>query len=431
MASSQIEQDNRRYAVAAAVPMLEPADSQEAYDFLLQAVEISERWQVPVLFRVTTRICHSKSVVRPRPPSDGVRLPSFTRDVRARVMIPAYARPAHRRLRQKLEEIAAWNEAGPLNPVHQGGQGLGIITSGVCYAHARDAAPEASVLKLGMTYPLPLERMREFARSVERCFVLEEGDPYLLEAVRAAGILAEGKAAMYRFGEFDVARVRRILAGDTAAEPVRPPGKPPQLCDACSYRVVFSTLSRMKAIVAGDIGCYTLGALAPFEAMDTCVCMGASLGVGLGLRHVLPEEQARRVVSIIGDSTFVHSGILGLVEMVYNPPPNGHVLIILDNYTTAMTGHQEHPGTGRALDHHPTGRVVFEDLARSLGIRGVHVIEPRVGSDDFEQLLNRCLASGRLEVIIVRRPCILIAKALKEYERQARDEECECTCQSA
>jgi indolepyruvate ferredoxin oxidoreductase, alpha subunit len=431
MASSQNEQDNRRYAVAAAVPMLEPSDSQEAYDFFLQAVEISERWQLPVLFRVTTRVCHSKSVVRPCPPSSGIKLASYTRDVRGRVMIPAYARPAHRRLRQKLDEIAAWNETASLNPVHQGGRQLGIVTSGICYPHARDAAPEASVLKLGMTYPLPLDRIREFARSVDRCFVLEEGDPWLLEALRAAGIEAEGKAPMYRFGEFDVARVRRILEGDTSPEPTRPPGKPPQLCDACSYRVVFATLSRMQAIVAGDIGCYTLGALAPFEAMDTCVCMGASLGVGLGLRHVLPPEQARKVVSIIGDSTFVHSGILGLVEMVYNPPPSGHVVIILDNSTTAMTGHQEHPGTGRSLDHQPTGRVVFEDLARSLGIQGVHVIEPRVGSDDFEQLLTACLASGRLELIIVRRPCILIAKALKEYERLAREEECECTCQTA
>ena len=430
MASSQNEQDNRRYAVAAAVPMLEPGDSQEAYDFFLRAIEISERWQVPVLFRVTTRVCHSKSVVRPCPPTEGIKLASFTRDVRGRVMIPAYARTAHRRLRQKLEEIAAWNETSSLTSVHEGSRQLGIITSGICHAHARDAAPEASVLHLGMTYPLPLDRIREFARSVDRCFVLEEGDPWLLDAVRAAGIEVEGKAPMYRFGEFDVARVRRILDADTSPEPARPPGKPPQLCDACSYRVVFSTLNRMQAIVAGDIGCYTLGALAPFEAMDTCVCMGASLGVGLGLRHVLPPEQARKVVSIIGDSTFVHSGILGLVEMVYNPPPSGHVVILLDNFTTAMTGHQEHPGTGRSLDHQPTGRVVFEDLARSLGIQGVHVIEPRVGSDDFEQLLKSCLASGRLELIIVRRPCILIAKALKEYERQARDEEGECACQS-
>ncbi len=433
MASSQNEQDNRRFAVAAGVPMLEPSDSQEAYDFFLQAAEISERWSIPVLFRVTTRVCHSKSVVRPGPPVAGLKPPSFVRDVRGRVMIPAYARLAHRRLRQKLAEIAKWNESGPLNVVHEAGRSLGIITSGISYVHARDAAPEASVLKLGMTYPLPLDLIRSFVAFVERCFVLEEGDPYLVEALRAAGIPVEGKAEMYRFGEFDVARVRRILAGATTAEPAKPPGKPPQLCDACSYRQVFGALNKMQAIVAGDIGCYTLGALSPFEAMDTCVCMGASLGVGLGLRHVLPPEQAKRVVSIIGDSTFVHSGISGLVEMVYNPPPGGHVLIILDNSTTAMTGHQEHPGTGRTLEHGATGRVVFEDLARSLGIRQVHVVEPRLGSDEFESVLQRCLESGELAVIIVRRPCILIAKQLKEWERhqhdkQEKEAECECAC---
>jgi indolepyruvate ferredoxin oxidoreductase, alpha subunit len=172
--------------------------------------------------------------------------------------------------------------------------------------------------------------------------------------------------------------------------------------------------------VAGDIGCYTLGVLQPFEAIDTCVCMGASLGVGLGLRHVLPPEQARRVVSIIGDSTFMHSGISGLVEMVYNPPPDGHVLIILDNATTAMTGHQEHPGTGRKLGHEPTNKIVIEDLARSLGIKRVHVIEPRVGTNDFERVLDECLASKELCVIIARRPCILIVKRLRELEK------CEC-----
>jgi len=171
--------------------------------------------------------------------------------------------------------------------------------------------------------------------------------------------------------------------------------------------------------VAGDIGCYTLGVLQPFEAIDSCVCMGASLGVGLGLRHVLPEDQAKRVVSVIGDSTFIHSGINGLIEMVYNPPPNGHVLIILDNSTTAMTGHQEHPGTGRSLNHDPAGKVVIEDLARSLGVKRTFVIEPRFGTNEFETLLDDCLNTNQLSVIIARRPCILIAKQLKQYEAQA------------
>jgi indolepyruvate ferredoxin oxidoreductase alpha subunit len=321
-------------------------------------------------------------------------------------------------LRQKLAEMSEWNEDCELNRVLPGGKSLGIITSGISFMHAREAAPEASILKLGFTHPLPLRKIAQFAAGVERCVVIEEGDPYLADAIRAAGIPVSAKAEMYRFGELDVARTRRILRGDTSPEPVPPPGKPPQLCDGCAYRVVFDCLRRLDCIVAGDIGCYTLGALRPYEAMDSCVCMGASLGIGLGLRHVLPPEQAVRVVSVIGDGTFVHSGISGLVEMAYNPPPNGHVVIILDNGTTAMTGHQEHPGTGRNLRHEPARKLVLEDLARSCGIRRVQVIEPRSGSDAFAHALTEALKSRELAVIIARRPCILIARELKEYEQR-------------
>jgi indolepyruvate ferredoxin oxidoreductase alpha subunit len=426
MASSQNEQDNRHYAVAAGVPMLEPSDSQEAYDFALRAVEISERWRIPVLLRLTTRVCHSRTIVHPRPANPPPRTPSFERDIRGRVMIPAYARPAGRRLRQKLSEIQAWNETCPLNRVVAGNGSLGIITSGIAYMHVREAVPEASVLKLGMTYPLPVEKIRAFAAGVNRCLVIEEGDPYLADAIRAAGIKVESQPEMYRFGELSVARVRRILAGDTSPEPAPVAGKAPQLCPGCSHRNVFEALHKLDCIVAGDIGCYTLGVLPPFEAMDSCVCMGASIGVGLGLRHVLPPEQARRVVSVIGDSTFVHSGITGLVEMVYNPPPTGHVILILDNSTTAMTGHQEHPGTGRTLEHEPTGKVSFEELGRSLGLENVFVSDPSADPGKFEQLLQDCLANNQLNLIIARRPCLLIAGKIKEYERAANQ-----TCTAA
>jgi indolepyruvate ferredoxin oxidoreductase alpha subunit len=223
-------------------------------------------------------------------------------------------------------------------------------------------------------------------------------------------LAVEGKPDTYRFGELDVGRVRRILAGDLSPEPVPPPGTPPQLCAGCPHRFVFDALRRLDCIVAGDIGCYTLGVLPPYEAMDTCVCMGAAIGVGLGLRQVLPPDEAKRVVSVIGDSTFVHSGITGLVEMIYNPPPTGHVVLILDNGTTAMTGLQEHPGTGRTLDHKPTGRVVFEDLAAALGVKTVHVIDPFKEQEKIEPLLQSSLASGELVVIIARRPCLLHAR---------------------
>jgi indolepyruvate ferredoxin oxidoreductase alpha subunit len=432
MASSQNEQDNRRYAVAAGVPMLEPSDSQEAYDLFLEAMEISRRWQVPVMLRVTTRICHSKTLVQrrdnvPRPPA-----PSFVRDIRGRVMIPAYARPAHRRLRAKLAEIEKWNESASLNTIVNESHGsqskienrkskipLGIITSGISYMHAREAAPDAAILKLAMTYPLPMHRIREFVRSVERCIVIEEGDPYLVDAIRAAGLNVEGKAEMYRFGELNVERVRRILANDISIEPPPPRGKPPQLCQGCPYRTVFEVLRKLDCIVAGDIGCYTLGVLPPFEAMDTCVCMGASLGVGLGLRHVLPEDQARRVVSVIGDSTFVHSGISGLVEMVYNPPKTGHIVLILDNGTTAMTGQQEHPGTGRTLLHEPTNRLRLEELARAMGVKQVHVVDPPADPAGFEELMKQRLASNELAVIVARKTCLLAAGKIREYEKAA------------
>jgi len=418
MASSQNEQDNRRYALAACVPMLEPSDSQEAYEFMLRAIEISERWQVPVLLRMTTRVCHSKTIVRRGTVQIPVpHTPHFEHDFPSRVMIPAYAKPAHRRMRKNIADIAAWNDAEGLNQLIPGSSSLGIITSGAAFQYVREAAPEASVLKLGVTYPLPLEKMRAFADSVDLCVVIEEGDPYLVEAARTAGIAVEGKQEMYRFGELNVPRVRRILNDDATPEAKPLPGKPPALCPGCPHRSVYNILKELNCIVAGDIGCYSLGVLPPFEAMDSLVCMGAAIGVGLGLRHSLPPEEAKRVVSVIGDSTFVHSGITGLVEMVYNPPPTGHVLVILDNGTTAMTGMQEHPGTGRTLDHAKTGKVIFEDLARSMGIKNVHVIDPAPAPEKFQQLIQDCLELPELSVVIARRDCLLAARSIREFER--------------
>jgi indolepyruvate ferredoxin oxidoreductase alpha subunit len=420
MASSQNEQDNRRYAVAAGVPMIEPADSQEAYDFTLRAFALSERWQVPVLLRLTTRVCHSATVVNapasaaPPPPA-----PSFVRDVPGRVMIPAYARPAHQRLRAKLATIAAWNDSEGPNLTVDGEASLGVITAGVAFQHVREAAPTARVLKVGLTYPLPIATMRSFAAGVGRCVVIEEGDPFLVEAALAAGIAVAGKPEMYRFGELNVERVRRILAGDTSPEPPPVAGKPPELCPGCPHRNVFEALRDLDCIVAGDIGCYTLGVLPPFSAMDTCVCMGAALGVGLGLRHALPPAEARRVVSVIGDSTFVHSGITGLVEMVYNPPPTGHVVVILDNGTTAMTGLQEHPGTGRRLNHEATGKLSFEALAAALGIGQVEVVDPIADAASISRVLRAALARDGLSLVIARRPCLLAAGAIKVRDKQA------------
>ena len=324
-------------------------------------------------------------------------------------MIPGNARPAHRRLRQKLAELAQWNEEHGPNEIGSRRSRAGDRHFRRHF-HARSRGRAGRLrVETGLTYPLPLEKIRRFAAGVERCLVIEEGDPYLVEQLRAAGIAVEGKHEMYRFGELNVARVRRIIAGDTSPEPAAAPGKPPAFCQGCPHRDVFGVLKKLDCIVAGDIGCYSLGALPPWEAMDSLVCMGASIGMGLGLRHALPAAEARRVVSVLGDSTFVHSGIPGLVEMVYNPPPGGHVVLILDNSTTAMTGLQEHPGTGRTLDHAPTGKIVFEDLVRSLGIPNVKVVDPVAAAEDFEQALVDALSRDTLSVIITRRTCLLAA----------------------
>ncbi len=434
MASSQNEQDTRRYAVAAGVPMIEPSDSQEAYDFLLEAVALSERSKLPVILRMTTRVCHSKTLVARRGSLPPPRPPAFERDIPGRVMVPGYARPAHRRLRARLEEVQRQNESSPLNLWKKGDRKLGIVTSGVTWTHVQEAAPQASAFRIGTVHPLPVEALRAFARSVERCLVVEEGDPFFLEQLRYAGIAAEGKPDMYRFGEMSVERVRRILAGDVTPEPPPPRATPPRLCDACPYHPVYGTLQKLDCIVAGDIGCYTLGVMEPYRAMDTCVAMGASIGVGLGLRHVLPEPQARRVVSVIGDSTFVHTGVNGLIEMVYNPPPTGHVVIVLDNGTTAMTGQQEHPGTGRTLDHGATARFSIEGFARACGVPQVHVVDPVSDPAGFERLLQERLAASELALIVARKPCVLAAADIRKWDRQNAEKEtaaCAAACEGA
>ncbi len=419
MASSQNEQDNRHYAKAAGLPMLEPADSAEAYRFALLGFEISERWRIPVMLRMTTRICHSQTVVECEEPKMPPALePGYEREIKRRVMIPAYARPAHRELRRKLAEIAAFNETSVFPQVDQGSRGLGIVTSGVTYQYVREAIPEATVLKLGMSHPLPMRKIREFAADCERCLVIEEGDHYLTDEIRAAGVKVESKPETYRFGELDVARVRRILNNDQSPEPPPPPGRPPQLCQGCPHRVAFEILRDMKCIVTGDIGCYTLGVLPPFEAMDTCLCMGGSIGVGLGLRQVLPETQARKVVSVIGDSTFVHSGITGLVEMAYNRPRTGHTVLILDNDTTAMTGLQEHPGTGRLLDYSPASRLDYEALGRAVGMDKVALFDPHRDQDKLREALREALQGNQLNLFIVRQPCVLAGRKAKKMNER-------------
>ena len=430
MASSQNEQDSRRYAIAAGVPMLEPADSQQAYDFFAQALYVSSRWEIPVLLRLTTRTSHSKTIVTRRALPHRPVAPHFVRKIKERVMVPANARPAHRRLRAKLEEIRKWaekeeNGAILYPPLNGREPSRRILSNGVAVMHAREAAPDAEVLQVVMTHPAPVDLFRAFLVEGE-CQVIEEGDPVIVETCRTAGVQVQDKPAMYRFGELSVERVRRILAGDLSPEAQPPAGRPPQLCPGCPHRVAFEVLKAQDYIVSGDIGCYTLGYLPPFMAMDSQTCMGASITAGLGLRRVLPEAEARRVISVIGDSTFIHSGLTGIAELVYNPPATGHVVLILDNGTTAMTGLQEHPATGHKLDHSAAAKISLENVCRAMGVPNVAVVDHVQDRDGFTALVQQAMASGQLWVIIARRPCILAVVRDRKLEAAAKDGPVKC-----
>lgn len=420
--SSQNEQDTRNHAKASVCPMFEPSNSQDAYDMLRLAFKTSERFNIPVILRMTTRVDHSKSIVIPAQDRLEALVPDFVRDIPARVMVPGYAKPAGRRLRAKMETLEKWNvEEGP-NVIEMRSPDLGIITAGICYHHVREASPEASTLKLGMTYPLPMETIRKFAGSVKRLVVIEENDPWLAENLRAAGIPVESKYdPIFRFGEMDVNRIKRILAGDKSPDPVPVKGKAPALCEGCPHRSSFAVLKELDCIVSGDIGCYTLAALPPFSSMDMMVDMGAAIGMGIGLRQVLPREQAKRVVSVIGDSTFVHSGITGLVQMAYNKPETGHVVIILDNSITAMTGQQEHPGTGRKLDHSPTYKLDYGEIAKACGIPNVVVVNPVKDTDGLKKAVQEALAKDELTLIIAKSPCILALKSILAWEKANKE----------
>ncbi len=412
MASSQNEQDNRRYAISAGVPMFEPADSQECYDFLFAAFELADKFRSPVLFRLTTRVCHSKCVVvRRKAEPEALRTGHYEIDPKSNVMVPAFAKLAHRRLRSDLAQMQKLNEENHYNRIEMNSTELGIVASGVAYQHAREAAPNASFFKLGFTYPLPEKALLEFAKQVKRVVVVEEGDPILTEALRALGIAVEVREEVFRFGELNVERVRKQLAHDVSPDPVPPvAGKPPQLCPGCPHRKTFEALRDLGCIVSGDIGCYTLGVMPPFGAIHSCVCMGASVTVGIGLRKMLPESEARKVVSVIGDSTFFHTGVNGIVELVYNPPATGHVVIILDNRTTAMTGMQENPGTGYHLDHvTPAKQLSPEDIVKGIGVDFVAVVDSTAETEKFKALVTECCNANRTSVIVVRRPCVLAA----------------------
>ena len=416
MASSQNEQDTRSIAMCGGLPVIEPASSQEAYDFTKLAFEISRRWNTIVILRTTTRVAHSTTIVEYEDSVAELPVADYQKDIPAHVMVPAHAKPAHRVLRNKLADIEKWNNQQGPNSVEIRGDELGIIASGVAYQYAREAAPDASIFKVGLS-PLPLEKLVEFSKKFKRCIVVEEGDPYMTTQLLAAGANIESRDQEWRFGELNVDRVKAQIVGDTSFKMPQIKQKPPMLCTGCPHIFSFKPLVDLGCIVAGDIGCYTLAAMKPLSGMDMQICMGASIGMGLGLRKVLPEEKARKVVSVIGDSTFMHSGLTGLANAVYNPPATGHVVIVVDNAITAMTGHQENPATGRKLDHSETTRVVIEDVARAMGVKNVAVFNPIKQQAEFKEYLEQKLSENEVSLIVLRQPCIFVLAA--EAKRKA------------
>ncbi len=410
--SSQNEQDNRNFAKFAKIPLIEPSDSQEAKDFLKVAFEISEQFDTPVLFRTTTRISHSKSVVElgereRRPPVE-----ELPRDIRKFVMLPAHARPKHPQIEERLRKLREYGVKSGLNRVEMGDTSVGIITSGISYEYAKEAMPDASFLKLGLSYPIPDDLVRDFAQHVDKLIVVEELDPFLEEQVRLLGIeVSHGKDLFPLEGELEPSQVAEKLTG-VAAERRAPAGglpvRPPVLCPGCSHRGVFAVLRKLKVFVSGDIGCYTLGALPPLESMHACLCMGASVTMAHGMAKALgaAKDLKDQVVAVIGDSTFFHSGVTGLIDMIWNG--GSSVVMIQDNRITGMTGGQVTPGIGKTLMGGDAPVVDIEKLVLALGVKPENVrVVSAYDLKEIETVLRDELSKPEPSVVITKDPCVL------------------------
>ena len=406
--SSQNEQDNRHYARHAKVPMLEPSSPDEARRFMKLAFKISETFDRPVIVRITTRIAHSRALVHCEPPEQkDVR--EFVRDPQKYVMIPIHGRERHKNIEARNPELMNYSETSGLNVIEWGTKDRGIITDSIAYQYVKEVAPEASVLKIGMVWPLPEKLIREFAAQVRELVIVEELDPFIENYTKAMGItVTHGKDRFPICGELTPDTVARGLdimlpANDIPSYPKKLPPRPPQLCKGCPHALVFTALKQLDLHVIGDIGCYTLGALPPYYAMHTQTCMGASVGMHLGMEKANPELAAKSV-AVIGDSTFVHSGITPLIDTVYNQGTG--TVIILDNRTTAMTGHQDHPGTGVTLGGQETHALDFEKLCEAVGVQHVQTFDP-FKVQDLKGLIQAEVERREPSVLIARRPCIL------------------------
>jgi indolepyruvate ferredoxin oxidoreductase alpha subunit len=414
MHSSQNEQDSRNYARFAKVPLLEPSDSQEAKDFVRLGLEISERFDTPVILRSSTRVSHSKGVVVLGERVENPNEVSFEKTPQKYVMVPLNARKRRVRLGEKLKELSEFVNSVECNRLIEGSKELGVITSGVSYQYVAETFPEATILKLGMSFPFPDGLILELASKVERVLVVEELDDFLEEHVRSLGVDVIGKGLVPYIGELNLDILEAVKAslegrespktGDTPSVKFDLPPRPPVMCPGCPHRGLFYALRRFKPVVTGDIGCYSLSVFPPLEMMDTIICMGAGISAAHGMDKAGLE---RRIVGVIGDSTFFHSGITGLLDIAYNKGVS--TIIVLDNRTTAMTGHQEHPGTGKTLMGEPTQETSVEEIARACGIKRVRTVDP-YDLKATEKVIGEELEAEEASVIVSRRPCVLICR---------------------
>lgn len=424
MHSSQNEQDSRHYAVSAKVPMVEPADSQECIDFVKAAYEISEQFDTPVILRTCTRVAHSQSIVETGERTE-LPLRLYTKDPKKYVMMPANAVGRHVFVEERMQKLAEFAETSGLNRVEMGDPKIGIVTAGICYQYVKEAFPQASVLKLGMVHPMPVRMIREFAKQVEMLYVVEELDPVIETHCRVNGIRVDGGKNLFGLlGELSQRKVAQAL-GKECPEPVlfgeQVPVRPPVLCPGCPHRGLFYVLSKLKVMVSGDIGCYTLGALPPLGALDTTICMGASISGLHGFNQARGGDSAQKSVAVIGDSTFIHSGITGLIDITYN---RGHsTVLVLDNSITGMTGHQQNPTTGLTLKNQPAPQVSIEKICGAAGVKRVRVVDPNELAA-LEAILKEELTAEEPSVIITRRPCALLKQVKHNPPLRVDPERC-------
>lgn len=416
MHSSQNEQDSRNYAYAAKVPMVEPSDSAEARDFLMAAYDLSEKFDTPVLYRSATRLAHVKGLLDKGAKLQIKTAPSIQKMPQKFVMLPGHARLRRVELEKRMTAMREFTETTPLNRIEWGDddKARGFITSGVAYQYVREVFPDAPVLKLGMAWPLPEKLIKDFASKVGEVIVVEELDPFIETHVKAMGVACKGKSMVSPIGELSPQALRKSIKGEASLavfENVPVPMRPPNLCPGCPHRGLFYALSKLGVFVSGDIGCYTLGALKPLSAMDTCVCMGASLSIALGMEKALGAVEAQgKIVVVIGDSTFVHSGITPLIDIVYNKGCS--TVIILDNSITAMTGHQNNPASGATLMGEPANAIDLGKLCEAIGVRSVRTVNPH----DIEptmKVIKEELERAEPSVIIAKAPCVLLPEVCK------------------